>query len=400
MSEPIVHKLSTPELQAALRIAQLPPAPSSPFATLQPPASIEMPVVESLRAKQVLTGPGGLSPAWRDALAALASPTHHAALYLGSAVSGQTIDYYAAGQTLVGYTGDAAEHRITFPYTAQTILKLLSDWMHCPEVPAAPRAQLSLPAAELAAVAAVVDAVREERLRAVLARRSADTRSFSGDQLLYELDAGASADPRWLAGLLTRHALPAHRPDRALLNAGASALAARGWLRFEADRVLLEPPLAELADRLATLGSHLRIAIGPVDEPGSLVLLVQSAASFWSFEFLSGDDGRPWILIQSMGGPDAASMLQRLLDLLPKPAPVASWTAAVPLPVQQLPAAPPPAPLPVPVQPAPLRPAPVPQAPVPAVPVQPAVAAQRRCPRCGKALLPGRKFCTSCGATV
>jgi hypothetical protein len=400
MIEPLVHKLSTPELQAALRIAQLPPAPASPFAALSPPASIEIPVMESLRARRVLSAQNGVSAEWRDALAALSSPSHRAALYLGSAVSGQIIDYYAAGQVLVGYSADAAEHRITFPYTAGTILKLLSDWMHWNEVPASPRTQLSLPTAELAALAAVVDAVREERLRAVLGRKPADTRSFSRDQLVYELDAGASADPRWLAGLLTRHALPAHRPDRALLNDGAQALGARGWLRFEGDRVLLEPPLADLGDRLATLSSHLRIGIGPVNGPGATVLMVQSGGSFWSFEFLSSDDGRPWTLIQSMGGPDAAAMCQRLLDLLPKPAPAASWTAAVPMPAQQPAAAPQPAALPIPVQQAPLRRTPAPQAAAPAVPVPPVAAAERKCPRCRKPLLPGRKFCTACGATV
>jgi len=403
MSEPVRHKLATPEIQAALRIAGLPPARTSPFAGLSPPAAIEQQMVSSLHEKQVLNGNGNVTEAWRGALATLTSPAYRVSLDLGTNDGSFVIDYYAAKDGMVGYSASGpAEHTITFPCTPAVIMQLLGQWLNWTDSPRAGRSQLNLRAAELVALAAVVDAVKEERLRALIDRRQADADVLSRDQLVYELEAGSTADARWFAGILKRHTPPAYHPDPQNLNEGVQALAARGWLRLVGNRLALEPALTEIASGMANLNPLVRFAIGPAGEAGPELLAMSSLTSFWTLEFLAGEDGRAWAFAQSLDGNDIQEVFKHLLDMLPKAEPAATWSTPVALatsmarPLLAPPLAPPPAPPPpLPVQTRSLAPSQTVPKPPPPPPTEPI---PRLCAKCGKRLTPGRKFCTGCGA--
>ena len=309
-------------------------------------------------------------------------------LYLGSADRWEAIDYYAGSSGLVGYASNGSDHLITFPCAPENVAQALSQWLGWDDLPDVPVFQADLQANELAMLAAVVDAHREENLRAVLERRQPNVSRFSREQLLYELETAAqTADPRWFAGILQRHAPPGFQPGPASLNEGASSLGSRGLVTFEGDDVLITADLAAVAAVIASLGPYAILSVGSAGESGSVSLVLRTIQSFWTIDFLASQDGQSWARLQRLSGPDLHSHIQQALSVLPKAAPDPSaWTAPV-----QLPVAPPH------VAPSPARgEPPVAQAPrATRAPTQ-----ERRCVVCDKPLAPGRKFCTGCGTAV
>ena len=191
-------QLDGAELQAALHLAGLSPGTAAPFADLPPASSIEQAVLGSLHAKHVVNG-NGVTDLCRGALATLAHPTHRAALYLGSLERWYYMEYYAGPGGLVGYSSDAREHRLTFPCTRDIASGTVEGWLGSLAVPDLPQAHAELEASELSAVAAIVDAWREETLRALLQREQPAPARFTREQLVYALDMAAHGDPRWLS---------------------------------------------------------------------------------------------------------------------------------------------------------------------------------------------------------
>ena len=383
------HTLSTAELQVALRLAGMPPSRNSPLAQLPPPAVVDPAVVSSLRALGVTAPGGALVPDWIEALSAIANPARHAVVFLGSSANWTAIEYFAGPSAMAGYSLSEGKHNITFPCTAESLKRSISAWLAVDGAPALPPFSSDLQPEELAAVAAIADAYREETLRALLERRAPDPSRFSQDQLVYELQAVASRDPRWFCSLLANHAPAPFAPSVDSLDAGIRALSARGWVRFEEGRAVLKAPLIAISVGLGVLNPYAVIGTGPAGAPVSLALVTCALQGYWSLNFVARD-AQSYVRLESLGGPDLSAWLEaRLLDL-PRQAAVASWTDPLPASI----------PVSVPVL-SPVtavavrRPVPVPVPVAAAAPL-----AGPNCERCGKPKQPGRKFCTGCGAAI
>lgn len=374
------HTLSTAELQAALRIAGIPPSRNSPLAELPPPAVVAPAVVSSLRALGVMSAGSAVAPQWIEVLSAIANPAHNVFLCLGSSTSWNAIGYFAGASGMAGYSTSDGNHHITFPCSADSVLRSLSDWFAPASVPALPPFQTDLQPEELTAVAALVDAYREENLRALLERRPPNASRFSREQLVYQLQAAASGDPRWFASLLAKHAPAPFAPYADGLDAGIRALAARRWVRFEDSQAVLEPPLITVSVGLGILNPYAVIGTGPVGEPASVALATCSLQGFWALSFVAGAV-ESYARLEGLGGPGLSAWLESKLEALPQPAPQASWNDPIPAAALAATAAP--------VRQAARLPIPVP-VPIPA--------AEPNCGRCGKPKQPGRPFCTGCGA--
>lgn len=373
-------RLTVPEVQTALRLTGLPPGPTSPFAQLTPPATIEQAVVASLRAKGVLNGNGGPTPAWTGALQTLTEPSHRVALFLASPERWLETSYYSSGGGLVGFAGHVEDCGVTFPYDAAEVEALLAEWMGWHAPPPASPLSATLQGAEVTAFAAVVDAFREETLRAYLERRPPEPERFSRDHLARQLAFVDTPDSRWLCPILKRHAPAPLQPGEQALNTGARSMAARGLLRFEGEAVVLEGALFDVCAGMANVAPYAHVAVQHAGGSTSALYLT-GVRRFWAIDFPAGADGQPLCRFQALGGEEAAAHAHRQFQTLPAPRPAATnWTvatAAAPVPVA--------APEPARVQP----PTPRPTQPIP-----------RPCAKCGKPLKPGKKFCGSCGAPV
>jgi hypothetical protein len=381
--------LTLPGIQAALRLAGLPPARSSPFADLSPPTGIDQGVLSTLRGKNVVNGQGEVTDAWREVLATLASPGYRVWLYLGSADRWEAIDYYSRAGDLIGYASTGTEHLVTFPCSIDTLSEGLGRWLGWHEMPDGPQFEADLDAQELVALASVVDAHREESVRAFLDRRQPDVSRFTHDQLVYELETGAhTGDPRWLVGILQRHAPTSFQPSASSLDGGAAALAARGWLTLDGTDAVVSRDLAAIAAAMGVVNPYAVLSVAPMDADGSLMLTMRAMQSFWTVDFFADQNQQAWVRLQGLGGAELRSHVREALAILPKPAPdPAAWTAPLEMPV------------PVPPVTAHAPPVHAPAA-RESRPTLSTTSRERTCTKCGKPLLPGRKFCTGCGTPV
>src|SRR5438128_1556186 len=112
--------LNLAEVQVALRLAGLPPGPLSPFANIQPPATIDQSVRSTLQAKGVLNG-AGIADEWRAAFKTLVAPTHRATVYLGSAERWEAGVYFAGPGGITGFALADADYQIKPAYTHSAI---------------------------------------------------------------------------------------------------------------------------------------------------------------------------------------------------------------------------------------------------------------------------------------
>jgi hypothetical protein len=380
-------RLTVPEVQTVLRLASLPPGDQSPFAGLSPPAAIEQPVVASLKTKGVLNGNGMPTGAWVSALRTLSAPTQRITLFLASAERWFEASYYGSGGGLIGFTPSPGECAITFPGEPADVEVLLADWLNWKRMPEAAPFTATLLGPEVTAFAAIVDAHREEALRAFLERRPANHTRFSRDQLAHQVAQADSMDSRWLCAALRRHAPEAIRPDPQSLNVGARSMMSRGLLRFEGETLVVEGELLGICAGLGTIVPYAFLTSQRAGGAPSSSLYFVGMGSFWIFEFPQGADGQPVCRFQTAGGQTVAAHVRRHLEGLSaaKPA-AASWTA----PVAAAATAEPARPQPAAAQPPAARP-----------PVsQPTGPIAKLCGKCGKPLKPGKKFCGSCGAAV
>jgi hypothetical protein len=396
MTAPETTVLNTAEMQAALRLAGLPPGPASPFAHLSPPASIAPETASALFQKHVVNGSGAITDPWRKALTALTVPSHKASLFLGAPEQWFAIDYYAAGEAMSGCTASEPGYKITMPVSRENLEAIVSDWLSLPAAGSKPSAPIDLDADEMTMFAAIVDASREESLRALLERRMPDSSRFTRDQLAAEVEWSSVQDGRWLCSVLRRHSPSVFAPAGGGLGVGARKLAARGWLRLGDDDTHLEADLQSRCARLMNLNPYVALELRTTGGSASSVIVMTSLGSYWAIELFGGSDGRPMARLFELGGPEAVQLFGRYLAQLPAaptwappasaPAPpqpaAAAWTPPPAAPAAAFPRTPPPS-------------APVAQSAFPVVP--PAAVA---CPNCRKPLQPGRLFCTGCGIKV
>jgi hypothetical protein len=373
--------LTMPEVQTALRLAALPPGAASPFAGMPPPAAIEQPIAASLAAKGVLHGNGAPAPAWLATLRTLASPTHRIAFFLGSAERWFDASYYSSGNGLVGYTQGAEECGITFPCDASDVEALLADWLNWRLMPETGPFEGTLYGPELTTFAAIVDAYREETLRAFIERRPGDPTRLSRAQLAHQLTMMDGPDSRWLCAVLKRHAPEAIRPDERSLNTGARSMAERGLLRFEGEALCVEGNLYRLCAGMASIVPYAYLASQRAGGGGSSAIYLTGLKCYWVFDFPTGADGQPTCHFQGIGGESVAAHVRSQLGGLPAAGPAPTRSAPPPIPPSK--------PVTTPVT----RPAP-PPLPKTTEPIP------RTCAKCGKAVKPGKKFCGSCGAPV
>lgn len=371
--------LSQSEVQAALRLAGLPPGPDSPFAQLQPPASLHPAVAAALQTKQVVNSSGIVSDVWKSALTTLTAPSHRVAIRLGSPTHWLSTVYYGSPGGIAGFVEDQAEYRITLGCTHDAIQAPLADWLHWGAVPDTAASTHDLRMEELTAIAAIVDASREETLRAMLDRRSPSLDRFTRDQLLYETTSADSPDSRWLCGLLKQHSPQSAAPAASQLDLGVRMLAERGWVALEPAALAIADNLRAIALSMANLNPYVVIDCRGPNGAASTLILTTGLRAFWAVE-LSGPPAAPVARLSSLGGPGAGQRIASYLNWLPVPPAPASWTAPVPVQAPQPSWTPPSPPTPMPAPaPAPVR---------------------THCTKCGKALLPGRSFCTGCGAPI
>jgi hypothetical protein len=383
-----------------LRIARLAPASSSPFVDLPPPAAIEESILGSLHAKHVVNGHGHVTDGCRAALTTLASPTHRASLFMGATDRWFRIDYYAGPGGLAGHASVAQTHQLTFPCTIATPETALATWLQWRAVPAIEPFAVDLGLAELSVIAAIADAWREEALHAVIDRRAADLSGFTREHLAYELAMADHGDARWFAGLLAMQAPPGFAPSADHLNAGAHALADRGWLCFDNDRVAPEPPLVRICSGLANLSPYVRVHVEGAGSAPHTVLVATGVQSYWAVKFASVQ-GQRVARLEALGGPGVGALLREHLHRLPAPAsahPRANeWAAPASPPPSARRSAPaaPPATAATPATPRPRQVSP-PQ-PTQTSPPPRSASAPSQCPKCGTSRRPGAKFCGKCG---
>jgi len=381
--------LTVPEVQTALRLAGLPPAATSPFAGLSPPATIEPPVVASLQSKGVVNGNGRPSPQWIPVLRTLTTPTHRVSFFLGSEDRWFEAGYYGNADGLIGFNQNPQECGVTFPANPSDVEALIGDWLNWTAMPESQPFAATLMPAEVTAFAAMVDAFREETLRAFLERRAGEATRFSREQLAAQLQHVDSPDSRWLCPVLKRHAPPPLQPDMQALNAGARSLASRGLARFEGDGLVIEGELFRILAGMANIVPYAYLSVQQAGAAGASVIYLTGLKCYWVFDFPGSADGQPMCRFQSFGGHGVAAHVRGLLEGLPAArAATAGWG-------EPSPAAPA-------WQPDPPRfdpPRPDPPRPNPPKP-QPTGTLAKHCAKCGKPLKPGKKFCGSCGAPV
>lgn len=309
--------LTRSEAELALHLSGATPSPASPLSQLGAPASVESAVLQSLRNKQLVDSRGALTPAANAAFATLATPTHRAGLHFESTEQWYDVEFYAGRGGLVGCAGNEHGCRLTIPATVDQPIESMSEWLQWDTASSPPSARVDVDAGELCAIAAIVDASREERLRATLERRLADLSRFSHDQLAYQVQMAEHNDPRWLATLLRRHAPPPFRPDIEQLNAGVHELVTRGWLlRLDGDAAVLGEPLMTLTTQLANVTPHVTLEVAGVGIVSQSVLVMRGVDSCWAVRFPDPELQRV-VRVEALGGADLEGLMRRYLRELP-----------------------------------------------------------------------------------
>ena len=363
------------EMQMALRIAGITPAPASPLAGVQPALQSNHGLVESLRQKAICDGPKNLKPEWLGTLATLANPGQQAMVHVEGGGSGR---YYSGAHGVAAMVpAEDGQQRILGGLSVDSILAeidVLLQWRAVQDVPPL-RADLAI--AELTTVAAIADACREEQLRAAIERRPAIAGRVTRGDAERQVAAGQSTyDPRWLVSVLHRFAPQGCGPVAAALDEGASALVRRGWAKPGDNSLEFGPEIQALCDAFANVIPFLAIGVGaPWAEP-AVMIFTRGWRHFCGIEFLPGAGDRRATL-SHVGGKGMEEALRRHLAAFAPPSVARaggqfSAGAAGPLP------------------------------PKPAAHGRPAKAAApgNFCRSCGQQLKPGKKFCTACGAAI
>ncbi len=386
------QNLTAAELAAALRVARLTPASTSPLANVPPAAEIEPALMQSLRAKSVLVD-RALAPEWQRALITLVDPQQQAtaffesigaARYFGGAGGVATLSALADGQ-----------QQLVSGITREALLAELNGFLSWRNLPDGPPQHVEISVEELAAIAALADAGREEQLRAVIERRPPVAGKATFADLERQVVTGVQRpDRHWLVSVLTAFAPVGSEPNAAALRSGAESLNRRGWIVTRDGVVQFGAQVEMLCSAFATVQPFLALAVGAPWRDPEISIFTRGIQAFWGVEFRSEEAPSRRVSIVRLGARAMDEALTRRFgplwssSAMAEPArPVASAT-------------PPPQPRIQPPPPPVARQVPAARPPVPSQTATVSPTNGHACAACGKPLKPGSKFCTSCGKPV
>ena len=383
------QNLSVTEITAALRMGRLAPVSTSPLAGLAGDQNITSATTQALAARGISNG-SALLPEWRRAFSTLADPQQQATAYIERAGAAQYFGGVGGVASIVPLPD--GQHRVLGALTIDVVLAEMNDLIAWRVVPDGPPTRFDLSIDEWTAVTAIVDATREEQLRAVMERREPNVQSVTHDAAARQIVSGLEKpDRHWLISVLAHFSPPNCVPNTAALDRGATALIRRGWAKTGKGSLELRDELQAVCLGFANLAPFLSLSVGaPWAEPKQS-LFIHGVTGIWSIEFRPDADGGPHVSVARLGARATDDVLRKHLGAL--------WSVAVDPPARPTPVAAPPAPAPVkqvaaaaPRAAAPVA-APQPSQPRPSVETRP-------CPNCGAALRGDAKFCIKCGKPV
>ena len=379
------------ELQAALRIARLMPASTSPLAGLNAGAQVSAAVAQTLRSKGVLNGTA-LAPEWQRALATLADPQQQASAYVERVGGGRYFGGIGGVATIVPLPG--GEQSVIGGMTREGVLGELNALLDWRSVPDGPPLRTEISAEELTAIAAIADACREEQLRAVIERRQPVVGRVSFSDLEGQVAMSTQKrDPHWLLSILADWAPPSCSFDMATLKQGNAALLNRGWVIAREGTLQLGAQLEVMCAAFGTVTPFLALAVGAPWLDPEIAIFTRGVPGYWSIEFRNEETPSRRVSIARLGARAMDEVLGRRFGAL--------WSSSVAEPARAAAVAPPPPQTRIqPTAPPVTQPAPTPRPPAPSQASKPVATNGNACASCGKPLKPGSKFCTSCGKPV
>ena len=279
--------LTSDEVRAALRAAGLQAESGSPLAGLSATADADEQTLARLIEKGVVDGSGSPTKGWRDALETLAAPAQWVHLTVGDADDVQTVRYYVGRAGIVAHVINDDVHEIAFPAVVDESVEQAGDWLGWKHFLHAEPFSVDLSVAELAALGAATDAMREDQMRAALERRrSGQSHRFSTASLGAAIDMGLAAKGgRWLTEILTTHAPLQFGVNRDRLQTGLASVSERGWVTLSDNDVSLNPPLVGVCLELGSSTPFLVVGIGSSAQPATYVMAVRGVTGFWTFRF-------------------------------------------------------------------------------------------------------------------
>jgi hypothetical protein len=270
---------------------------------------------------------GFLSEEWRGARALLAQPRRQVRVHTPGVESTKRAVFYANGSgDLVGCWLEGEAWRITFPWT----LSALADMTVATvggglPIPADPFA-VTLQPAGLMLLMAVVDAIREARLSAVLARRGQPPLLFTEADFQRQLANGyACDDANWSVTLLRLISASRGQPDNDAFPAGLNELEAAQLLRRKNDQ--WEP--SDVLWRLAAYWTPSLPAVSheavTIDETGAMVgyrhgIVLRGEGPLWIIDYEGLANGNPKASLRSIASEGLHDWLTSLLEAPPLPA--------------------------------------------------------------------------------
>ena len=198
----------------------------------------------------------------------------------------------ATGFTLASANGAGPPDAVSAADLADRLLA----WLAAEALPPAAVHPVDLSIAELASVAAMVDAFREERLRALIERRAPEPDLFSIDDLLFQVNMGClSGHTRWFTGILAAHAPIEFAPVPEDLREGLIGLELREWIREADHRWEPQRTLIELCERLGNLNPYAVIATDPHGaSPIAPLTLMRIESGVCALQYRYQDRREPW----------------------------------------------------------------------------------------------------------
>ena len=247
-------------------------------------------------------------------------PSALATLYLGCAdtLVRRELVPGAVGFTLASVSAADPPETLT---PADLTHRLLA-WLAADALPQATVHAIDLSMAELTSVAAVVDAYREERLRALIERRDPQPDRYSVDDLLFQVNMGClSRNTRWLGGILAVHAPIEFEPAPESLREGLIGLTLRDWLSEADHRWEPQGTLVELCERLGNLNPYAVIASDPHGaSPIAPLTVMRIASGVCALQYRHENGREPWARMTLADTDTARMLLHDHLALLLVPA--------------------------------------------------------------------------------
>lgn len=221
---------------------------------------------------------------------------------------------------LIGFTPiNDSEYRLTYPLSKDHFLSLLvADLgLDIETLNLGLEAEMTLET--LLTLAGMIDAGREARLEAMLARYSEPDWEIPFDRILYNTREGLiSNDYRWLASAIQSLFPFEFKVTPETLLEGLNDLQELGWVENQADELwsfteTFDVPRIHL-ESLLNFGS---LSIHHQDQrgiEGIQVGILRTMATIWSLDYQDKALEKPLVHIETVSGPNLAQVLQHLLE--------------------------------------------------------------------------------------